>query len=191
VESSRKDAVAADSYLQPLPLGLHHVMRAMNALGTLWILALMVLLNTDVFGRNFFDSPILGVPELVSLSIVGIVFLQLADTLRSGRFTRAEILLEWLKRRSPALADALQALYHLVGAALMLAILLAAWSPLVESLRILEYVGAVGSFQAPVWPIRLIMLVGLGMTALCFVLLAWCDLRRMLERRGQDFARQA
>jgi hypothetical protein len=34
-----------------------------------------------------------GVTELVSLSIVGIVFLQLADTLRVGRFTRADVLL--------------------------------------------------------------------------------------------------
>lgn len=162
-------------------------MRAMNAIGTLWILALMVLINSDVFGRNFFNAPILGVPELLSLSIVGIVFLQLPDTLHSGRFTRAEILLDWLKRRSPASADALQMLYHLVGAGLMLAILWAAWAPLIESLRILEYVGAIGSFQAPVWPIRLIMLIGLAMTALCFVLLAWCDLCRLSGRhtRGE------
>jgi TRAP-type mannitol/chloroaromatic compound transport system permease small subunit len=190
VGPSRNDAAAAtDSYLQPLPLGLHHVTRAMNALGTLWIVALMVLINTDVFGRNFLNAPILGVPELVSLSIVGIVFLQLADTLRCGRFTRAEILLDWLTRKHPALADALHVLYHLIGAALMLAILWAAWAPLVESLRIFEYVGAVGSFQAPVWPIRLIMLVGLGMTVLCFLLLAWCDVRRLLGRLNNSSGR--
>ena len=42
----------------------------------------MVLINSDVIGRNLFNAPILGVPEMTSLSIVGIVFLQLADTLR-------------------------------------------------------------------------------------------------------------
>ena len=98
-----------DSYQRTMPLGLHRLMQAMNALGTLWILALMVLINSDVIGRNLFNAPILGVPEMTSLSIVGIVFLQLADTLRCGRFTRAEILLDSLKRRRPAAADLLQA----------------------------------------------------------------------------------
>jgi hypothetical protein len=41
-----------------------------------------------------------------------------------------------------------------------------------------EYVGALGDFTAPVWPVRLMMLVGLGVTALTFVLLASMDLRR-------------
>ena len=54
----------------------------------------MLLINSDVLGRNLFNAPVRGVTELVSLSIVGIVFLQLADTLHSGRFTRADVLLE-------------------------------------------------------------------------------------------------
>jgi TRAP-type mannitol/chloroaromatic compound transport system permease small subunit len=173
-----------DSYMASMPLGLHHLMRAMNALGTLWILGLMVLLNSDVIGRNFFNAPILGVPEMTSLSIVGIVFLQLADTLRCGRFTRADVLLDALKQSRPAAADALQALFHAVGALLMLAILWAAWAPLLESIRIFEYVGAIGSFQIPVWPIRLITLLGLATTMICFAMLAWCDLRRMSARLG-------
>ena len=59
----------ADSYSQPLPLGLDKVFGAMNALGTLWILALMVLMNLDVAGRNLFGAPVRGVTEMVSLSI--------------------------------------------------------------------------------------------------------------------------
>jgi TRAP-type mannitol/chloroaromatic compound transport system permease small subunit len=175
-------AAASDSYGGALPFGLHHLVSGMNALGTLWILALMVLINLDVFGRNLLDAPVRGVTELVSLSIVGIVFLQLGDTLRTGRFTRADILLDRLKRSRPALADALHAVYHLVGLALMLIILSASWEPLMESIRIREYVGAIGDFQAPVWPVRLIMLLGLSVTALCFLLLAWKDLRRMTSR---------
>ena len=60
----------------------------------------------------------------------------------------------------------------------MAVILWAAWSPLVESIRIREYVGAIGDFTAPVWPVRLIMLIGLGATLLTFVLLALADLQR-------------
>lgn len=174
--------LAASSYGRELPFGLHRVFAAMNALGTVWILALMVLINADVAGRNLFAAPVRGVTELVSLSIVGIVFLQLADTLRAGRFTRADVLLQRLQRTRPALADGLQGLFHLVGLALMLVILVASWKPLAQAVAIREYVGAVGDFQAPVWPVRLITLVGLCSTALCFAVLAVLDLRRMVRR---------
>ena len=167
-----------DAYNQPLPLGLHHLTGVMNALGTLWILALMVLINADVFGRNLLAAPVRGTTELVSLSIVGIVFLQLADTLRCGRFTRADMLLDQLKRERPVLAARLQALYHGLGALLMAVILWAAWPSLIESIASREYVGALGDFMAPVWPVRLMMLIGLAMTALTFVLLAVLDLQR-------------
>lgn len=173
----------ASAYGTPLPFGLHRVTGAMNALGTLWIGALMVLINADVVGRNLFASPVPGVPEMVALSIVGIVFLQLADTLHSGRFTRADILLDRLALTAPRAHDALHALFHIVGALLMLVILWASWEPLAESVRIREYVGAIGAFQAPVWPVRLITLLGLGMTALCYGLLAAADLRRLAARR--------
>ncbi len=173
----------ADSYGAPLPWRLERLGRVMNALGTLWIVALMVLINSDVIGRNVFGAPVRGVTELVSLSIVGIVFLQLADTLHSGRFTRADVLLDRLKRRRPVAAARLQAGFHLAGAALMAVILWAAWFPLVESIRIREYVGAIGDFTAPVWPVRLIMLAGLLATLVTFVLLAVTDLKRAQRLR--------
>ena len=174
---------ASDSYKQPLPGHFQRFTQALNAIGTLWIVALMILINTDVIGRDFFNAPVRGVTELVSLSIVGIVFLQLADTLATGRMTRADVLLDRLKRTRPALAALLQAIFHAVGAALMGVILWAAWEPLVESIRIQEYVGALGDFTAPVWPVRLIMLVGMVATLITFVLLAWMDLRRMARLR--------
>ncbi|MDR7152168.1 TRAP-type mannitol/chloroaromatic compound transport system permease small subunit [Hydrogenophaga palleronii] len=175
---SRVDAAPQDAYNQSLPFGLHRLTQGLNALGTLIIIGLMLLINTDIVGRTGFDAPVRGVTELVSLSIVGIVFLQLADTLRSGRFTRADMLLDRLKRNRPVLAAVLQAIYHGLGAVLMGIILWAAWPSLVESIRIREYVGALGDFTAPVWPVRLMMLVGLSVTALTFVLLASMDLRR-------------
>ena len=173
-----------DSYGATLPFGLHWLTGAMNALGTLWILGLMVLINADVIGRDVFATPVRGVTELVALSIVGIVFLQLADTLRAGRFTRADVLLDRLQRTRPKLADALHAVFHLVGAVLLLVILWASWEPLVESVRIKEYVGAIGDFQAPVWPVRLITLIGLAVTALCYLLLMGRDLQRLKNRPG-------
>ena len=176
-------AMAPASYGQPLPWHFHRVVQALNALGTLWIVALMLLINTDVLGRNLLGAPVRGVTELVSLSIVGIVFLQLADTLHSGRITRADVLLQGLQRTRPVLAAVLHAAFHLAGAVLMATILWAAWPSLWESIQMREYVGAIGDFTAPVWPVRVLMLVGLAATFVTFVLLALADVRRAMAGR--------
>ena len=61
-----------------------------RSLSTVWIFALIFLINADIVGRALFNSPVKGVPELVALSIVGIVYLELATTLRANRFVRSE-----------------------------------------------------------------------------------------------------
>lgn len=166
-----------DSYNQPQPFSFQRLTAAMNALGTLWIFILMVLMNVDVIGRGLFGAPVRGVTEIVSMSIVGIVFLQLADTLHTGRFTRADVLLDRLKHGRPRLASGLQALYHLVGMLLLATICWASWGPFLEAFRIDEYVGAIGDFQAPMWPIRLIVVLGSACTSLGFLFLARADMR--------------
>ncbi len=181
---SDQQAASGDSYGTALPWQFQRLGKLLNALGTVWIIALMVLINSDVLGRNLLGAPVRGVTELVALSIVGIVFLQLADTLHAGRFTRADVLLAGLKQKRPVFAARLQALYHLIGAGLMGVILWAAWQPLVDAIRIRQYVGAIGDFTAPVWPVRLIMLIGLSTTLITFVLLAWIDLRRARQMLG-------
>src|SRR5690606_9515711 len=57
---------------------IDRVTQFLNVIGTLLIVAIMVLVNVDVIGRGAFDAPVAGVPELVSMSIVAIVFLQIA-----------------------------------------------------------------------------------------------------------------
>jgi TRAP-type mannitol/chloroaromatic compound transport system permease small subunit len=166
-----------DGYNLPQPGGFHRVTGAMNAIGTIWIIVLMVLIDADVIGRDLFGSPVRGVTEIVSMSIVGIVFMQLADTLRAGKFTRAEVLLAALGSHWPRVARALQAAYHLVGAGLLGILCWASWAPFAESISIGEYVGAVGDFQAPMWPVRLIIVVGSACTALVFLFLAHQDLK--------------
>jgi TRAP-type mannitol/chloroaromatic compound transport system permease small subunit len=160
-----------------LPRGLATVTRVLNAAGSVWIMALMALIVADVAGRDLFGHPIRGVTEILSLSIVGIVFLQLGDTLRAGRFTRADVLLNRLRRVRPRLAHLLLGLYNFAGAVFLAIILWASWEPLVDSIRIGEHVGAIGDFTAPTWPIRLIILVGAAVTATAFLLLAVAEFR--------------
>ena len=99
----------------------------MNSAGTLWIFALMFLICADVAGRYLFSAPIKGAAEMVGYSIVAAVFLQMASTLRVGRFTRVELLIEPLEARRPAAGHAFNAVYHLTGAAVFAVITWGTW----------------------------------------------------------------
>ena len=161
------------------PLAFDRLTGVLNAIGTAWIFVLMVLINAVIFGREAFDAPVRGVTEIVSMSIVAIVFLQLAHTLWAGRITRSDTLITRLIRRLPRLGHALQALYHLTGAVLFAIIFQASLPYFTKALEIDEYVGAAGDFTAPVWPVKLIILIGCAATVVQFLLLAWADARRV------------
>lgn len=177
MEEGEDPGSSPDRYGQSLPFGFHRLTRVMNAIGTFWIFVLMLLMTADVIGRNLFNTPIRGVLEIVTLSIVSIVFIQLADTLRNGRFTRAEALLGSLGLRQPRAAALLHLLFHLTGAALLGIMAWASWPLLVESWNQGEYLGAIGDFRAQVWPMRAVIVFGSACTALTFLFLALADLR--------------
>ena len=71
----------------------------------------MVLINGDIFGQALFGTPIKGAIEIVSLSIVGIVFLQIAHSLRHGAFIRSDALFGVLRQRHPMAGGLVQAVY--------------------------------------------------------------------------------
>ncbi len=155
---------------------------ALNVLGSVWILAVMLLINFDVLGRGLFNEPISGVPEIVRLSIVGIVFLQITHTLRNRRFIRSDVFIGRLLARGTAPGYLMQAFHHLVGAVLLGIIFYFTIDRFTRAWRIDEYVGTEGDFTAPVWPIYLIILIGCAGTFVQFVLHVFTDLRD--ARRG-------
>ena len=89
-------------FLQQVQAVIDRLTMALNVLGTLLILALMILINSDVIGRGVFLSPVSGVPEpRFHASIVAIVFLQVGQAFRMGRFTRTDALINVLEKRAP------------------------------------------------------------------------------------------
>lgn len=142
---------------------------AMNGLGTLWIVALMLLINADVLGRALFNRPIAGVPEMVALSIVAIVFLQLTHTAQTGRLTRSTALIDGLGRRWPRVLAGLEAIYALCGVVVVAAMIQATWPLFRNAWTRHEMVGELGNFRAPLWPVRLIILAGCATLALHFL----------------------
>lgn len=148
---------------------LDRVTALASMFGTLGILGIMLLIVVDVIGRRGFGAPLAGVPEMVAMSILGIVFLQIANTLSRGKLTRSDAFLGFVSRRWPRAGAALDALLHGAGAALVW-ILITAFHPLfLRSYGRNEMVGAVGQFLAPIWPVHLIVLIGSGLLCAVFV----------------------
>lgn len=168
----------------PLRRALDALTAGLNLIGSLLIFGLMLLIGADVIGRAAFGAPISGVPEIVTLSIVAIVFLQIPQAARMGRLTRSEAFLGWLSRRAPRAAIALEMLFDLVALAVVGLILEATWPLFVKSWERNSFVGAIGDFTAPVWPVKGIILIGCAMLMLRFVLRLGEGAARLRGRGG-------
>jgi tripartite ATP-independent transporter DctM subunit len=151
--------------LTSAPPKLAALVGALNAAGVVWVFALMFLIAADITARTLFDSPIAGVTEMVSLSLVASVFLQLAHAVLHGRLMRVEMFLTPLTQRAPAAASAWRASFALLGAAVLVALVLGSWPDLKSSWTTAEFAGVEGIFTVPVWPIKLIIVGGAAIAA--------------------------
>ena len=166
--------------------GFSTVVAGLNSVGTALIFALMVMINVDVFSRYLFNAPIDGVTELVELSIVAIVFLQLGDAVRAGRLTRSDGLYSRILERYPVVGLWMGILFDLAGVLFFVAILYGAVPRMIEAYEHGYYAGNKGIFTVPVWPIRMILVIGCITVVLVFLQFIWRHLRALSEiRRGE------
>lgn len=158
--------------------------QALNALGTSWVLAVMALVNADVLSRALFNRPIAGTREIIEMSVVGIVYLQLAWALRCGRMTRSTLLADTLARRAPRAGHLLEVAVALAGAAFMLAIAWRTWPELVTAWTRNRFHGTRGVFTLPLWPFTAIILTGTLVAAAQYLLFALQSAAAGLGRGG-------
>lgn len=151
--------------------------RALNALGTALIFLIMVFAMVDIGGRLLFNAPLAGVPELVTMSIVGVVFLQLPHAVGCGRLIRSDMLVGVINVAAPRAGAALEGLFDLVGIGVFGGILLGAVPHLVDAYQRGYEFGTPGVFVFPQWPLRLIVVVGCAATIVQFLLLLTSKLR--------------
>src|SRR5688572_25335467 len=93
----------------PGALGLLYFRRftqALNVAGTILILLMAIAVNFDVGGRDFFNQPIPGVNEFIGLSIVAVVFLQMANTLHEARHVSNDIIIRLIATSHPRISAA-------------------------------------------------------------------------------------
>jgi TRAP-type C4-dicarboxylate transport system permease small subunit len=153
------------------------------AVGTGWIMVLMVLICADIVGRAAFKAPILGVPEMVQFSIIGIVFLQLPLTLRTGGLTRSDLLLGAVARKRPRVAHTMQLVFDLTGAALLAVIVLTTWPLARTAFAGKEFFGSTGVVHIPTGPLKAIIILGCATMALQFLLHAWRAFQAIVSPR--------
>jgi TRAP-type C4-dicarboxylate transport system permease small subunit len=141
---------------------LGRILSTLNFGASVLTLAIMVLIGVDVFGRALFGRPLYGVPEITKLSIVCLVWLQMAYTLHVRKHLRADTLLGIMPsagRRVVMLANGIGGVFVFsVIASYGYFELARAWST--------------GTFEGedpvrlPIWPVWLILVVGAALTAL-------------------------
>lgn len=158
---------------------LGRIVDSLNAIGSLVIGIVMVLMCADVVLRNLANQPIDGVAELVATSIIVIVFLQLPATLRHGRMARADLFIDPLVARRPRAGRLLRAMFSLAGVFACGVIAYATWPLLVRAWTDAEYLGVQGVFTFPTWPMRGVVVLGATLAAVQYLLLAWRDVRRL------------
>jgi len=152
----------------------------LNAVGSLWVLLLVILICADSFGRSFLNRPIDGVTELVAVSMAVIVFCQLPDTARLGRLTRSETILHRLRASNATAAWVTVIGFELLGAAVMAGIIVGTTPLLIESIQRGYYIGEHGIFTMPDWPLKALVVLGSVACLLCF--LARAAQHRLLVR---------
>ena len=144
----------------------------LNIIGTVLIVAMAIAVNADVFGRNAFNHPIPGVNEFIGLSIVAVVFLQLANTLREGRHVSNDIIMQAIGVHRPRVAYVFYGLFNLIGAGLMFFIVWFVWPMVVEMYQAGYYKGTANVVEIPIWIFVAPVVIGGIATGIQYLLFA-------------------
>lgn len=136
--------------------------RALLAFSATLAFLLSFLVVADVTGRVVFNSPVKGTPEIVSMTIVIICFLQASYAIRSGGMLKVDALVNVLPSRLQALCAAISCL---LGVVFFGAIVYGGIDPLVHAWQSNEYEGE-GALRVPTWPARFTVIFGSALVVL-------------------------
>ncbi|MEP5729967.1 MAG: TRAP transporter small permease [Sulfitobacter sp.] len=148
---------------------LNTAVTSLNSLGTLLIMAMMAMICADVFSRNLLGKSLPGVIELAELGIVSIVYLQIADTFKSGKLMRSDGIIKVIEAKFPRFGMAINALFDATGVVLFFYIAKGAQKRVLEAWEGGFYLGNQGSFTAPTWPMELIVTLGSALMSALFL----------------------
>ncbi len=159
----------------------------LGAIGSLLIVALMLVICADVLSRNIFGSSLPLVSELGALMVVMIVYLQLATTLRHDRLARADIFYSNFRAMHPRKGAFLGALFDLAGAWIIGVMALATLRVLERDIASSQFIGITGVMTLPTWPFRAAILAGMTIAGVQFVLQVLGAFRTVIKGPRDDW----
>jgi len=136
-----------------------------------WAFGLTFLILADIIGRGAFNQPVQGTAEIVTASIVIIVFLQAGYAIRSRSMLRADFLV--VKFPQPV-KRVLLAVGNLLGMAFFLMIITGGWDESVLSWVENEFEGE-GALRVPAWPARWTVIGGSALALINYAVIAYID----------------
>jgi TRAP-type C4-dicarboxylate transport system permease small subunit len=141
---------------------------------------LSFIVVADVIGRVVFNSPLKGTPEMVSISIVMILFLQAGYAVRSGGMINVDFL---LVRMPPRVQSYVMTAGALLGVGFFGLVCWGAIDPAIHAWTTNEFEGE-GALRVPSWPARFIVVIGSFLAALSYLLIAIGNFKTGLQGRG-------
>lgn len=120
------------------------------------IFSVSFLVVADVFGRALFSAPVKGTPEMVAMSIVIICFLLAAYAIQTRAMIATDAVIGLFGARGHEFANLLSGV---LGVFFFGLIVWGSFEPAMHAWTSGEFEGE-GAMRVPVWPARLVVLVG-------------------------------
>ena len=148
---------------------LHLISEGANLIGSFMILFIMVVMSADIFGRTLLNQPLSGVPEMVTIAITAVVFLQFSSTLRAGRMIGVDSFTQWLGTHSLRAEQVLIGIWCILGAVAFLCVAVGTWPLLMRAYASGDSYGSSGIFMFPKWPVRAVIVAGSSLVMLDYL----------------------
>lgn len=139
--------------------------------------ALSFVVCTDVVGRYFFNSPLKGTPEIVSMAIVIICYLQACYAIRSGGMIAVDAFYVSYPVRIKALVSLIGSM---LGVCLFALICFGSVERAIDAWVSGEYEGE-GALRVPAWPAKFVLVLGTGLASLSYLTLALKQFAAMMQ----------
>jgi len=163
------------------------VVRVLLALAALLAFGLSFLVVADIIGRVVFNSPVKGTPEIVSMSIVIICFLLAGYAVHSGGMIRTDALVAPFGPRADSLSAALTSM---LGFGFFALIVWGSIEPTLHAWVSGEFEGE-GALRVPVWPARVVVMMGAALVALIYVSQLVTSVRALIRGKAGPQAGQS
>lgn len=143
------------------------VTKALMVFAAILAFMLCFLVVADVGGRVIFNSPVKGTPEIISLSIVIICFLQAGFAIRSGGMLNVDF---FTIQFSPRVQSWLAVWGAIAGLLFFGVVCYGTLNGAAHAWNSNEFEGE-GALRVPVWPAKFVIVLGSGLAAFSYLLL--------------------